>query len=85
MELKIIIKNRRNRKERLELTLDEFKTKFKKELTAAIQLYKQHEERKNYLPPFVKPVPNYEQDFYFDLRWNFNNYARTLYYIDKVQ
>ena len=47
----------------------------------AINTYKAHQENKNFLPPFIKPTPNYEQDFYFDLRWNFNNYAQTQYYI----
>lgn len=81
MTRKIIIKNRQNNNECLELTLDEFKAKFKNELKTAINSYKAHEERKNFLPPFVKPTPNYEQDFYHDLRWNFNNYAPTQYYI----
>jgi hypothetical protein len=81
MSRKLIIKNRRNNEERLELTLEEFKAKFQMELRQAINTYKAHEESKNILPPFLKPTPNYEQDFYFDLRWNFNNYAQTQYYI----
>ena len=81
MSRKIIIKNRRNNEERLELTLEEFKAKFQMELRQAINTYKAHQESKNFLPPFLKPTPNYEQDFYFDLRWNFNNYAQTQYYI----
>lgn len=81
MNRKIIIKNRQNHKERLELTLEEFKAKFHAELRTAINSFKAHEESKNFLPPFVKPTPNYEQDFYHDLRWNFNNYAPTQYYI----
>lgn len=81
MSRKLIIKNRRNNEERLELTLEEFKAKFQMELKQAINTYKAHQEYKNFLPPFIKPTPNYEQDFYFDLRWNFNNYAQTQYYI----
>ena len=81
MSRKIIIKNRQNNEERLELTLEEFKAKFQMELKQAINTYKAHQESKNFLPPFLKPTPNYEQDFYFDLRWNFNNYAQTQYYI----
>ena len=81
MSRKLIIKNRQNNKERLELTLEEFKVKFQNGLRQAINTYKAHEESKNFLPPFIKPTPNYEQDFYFDLRWNFNNYAQTQYYI----
>ena len=81
MSRKLIIKNRRNNEERLELTLDEFKAKFQLELKQAINTYKAHQENKNFLQQFLKPTPNYEQDFYFDLRWNFNNYAQTQYYI----
>ena len=81
MSIKLIIKNRRNNEEQLELTLEEFKAKFQMELKQAINTYKAHQESKNFLPPFLKPTPNYEQDFYFDLRWNFNNYAQTQYYI----
>ena len=81
MSRKLIIKNRRNNEEQLELTLEEFKAKFQMELKQAIKTYKAHQESKNFLPPFLKPTPNYEQDFYFDLRWNFNNYAQTQYYI----
>ena len=81
MSRKLIIKNRRNNEERLELTLEEFKAKFQMELKQAINTYKAHQESKNFLPPFLKPTPNYKQDFYFDLRWNFNNYAQTQYYI----
>lgn len=81
MSRKLIIKNRRNNEEQFELTLEEFKAKFQMELKQAINTYKVHQESKNFLPPFLKPTPNYEQDFYFDLRWNFNNYAQTQYYI----
>ena len=81
MSRKLIIKNRRNNEEQFELTLEEFKAKFQMELKQAINTYKAHQESKNFLPPFLKPTPNYEQDFYFDLRWNFNNYAQTQYYV----
>ena len=49
MERKIIIKNRQNHKEQLELTFSEFKIKFSNELKTAINTYKAHEESKNYL------------------------------------
>jgi len=81
MSNKVIIKNRRNHKECLELSMEEFKAKFQNELKQAIDSYKADEERKNYLPPFVKPTPDYEQDFYMSLIFNFNNYAQTQYYI----
>ena len=61
MSRKLIIKNRRNNEERLELTLEEFKAKFQMELKQAINTYKAHQESKNFLPPFLKPTPDYEQ------------------------
>ena len=83
---KIIIRNRRNNTDKQELTLDEFKAKFKNELNAAIQVYSQDKSRKEILqPPFMNRNNDYEADFYRDLRWNFNNNARTIYYIDKIE
>ena len=81
MSKKFIIKHKRNHNEQMELTLEEFKVKFSKELRQAIADYKADEEHKNYLPSFVKPTPDYEQDFYMSLIFNFNNYAQTQYYI----
>lgn len=83
---KITIKNRCNNKEKQELTLDEFKIKFKNELESAIQIYSHDRERKDMLkPPFMNLNKDYESDFYRDLRWNFNNNAQTVYYIDKIE
>lgn len=83
---KIIIKNRRNNKDEQVLTLDEFKAKFKNELTSAIQIYSHDQQQKGMLrPPFMHSNNDYELDFYRDLRWNFNNNAQTIYYIDKIE
>lgn len=83
---KIIIKNRRNNKDEQVLTLDEFKAKFKNELTSAIQIYSHDQQQKDMLkPPFMRSNNDYELDFYRDLRWNFNNNAQTTYYIDKIE
>lgn len=83
---KIIIKNRQNNKDRQEMSLEEFKIKFKKELESAIQIYIQDNKQKDMLkPPFLHSDENYEANFYQDLRWNFNNNTQTIYYIDKVQ
>ncbi len=83
---KIIIKNRQNNKECQELTLDEFKSKFKIELNSAIQVYSHDKQQKDALkPPFMHSNNNHEEDFYRDLRWNFNNNAQTVYYIDKIE
>ena len=81
---KIIIKNSRNREEELVLTLDEFKEKFKNELHDAIEEYTKDRERKNYLPSYLRTPPDYEQEFYFSLIFNFNNYAHTNYYIANI-
>ena len=83
---KIIIKNRRNNKDKQELTLDEFKNKFKNELNSAIQVYSHDKQQKDMLkPPFMHSTNDYEADFYRDLRWNFNNSSQTPYYIDKIE
>lgn len=83
---KIIIKDRRNNKDKQELTLEEFKTKFKTELNSAIEVYSHDQQRKGMLnPPFMHSDIDYESDFYRDLRWNFNNNAQSVYYIDKIE
>ena len=81
--MKIIVKNRRNNQEKYELTLEEFKAKFRDELTTAIQVYTHHQEQKDIIKlPFMQLNTDYKQDFYRDLRWNFNNHAPTVYYIE---
>lgn len=83
---KIIIKDRRNNKDKQELTFEEFKAKFKTELDSAIQVYSHDKQQKDMLkPPFMHSNNDYETDFYRDLRWNFNNNAQTIYYIDKIE
>ena len=80
---KIILKNRRSN-ERLELTFEEFKTKFAQELQTALNSYKRHQEQKDmFLPPFLNNK-NYESDFYFSLRFNFNNNSMSSWYIDRI-
>ncbi len=84
-ERKIIVKNKRNNQERLELTLDEFKTKFAKELETALNLYKIDIDRKNMpFPPFMHRNTNYKRDFFSNLRWNFNSNSVSDWYIDRI-
>ena len=78
---KIILKHRR-KNEKLELTLEEFKIKFKNELYQAINTYKVH--NKSFLPEFCHKGAT-EQDFWFSLRFNFNNYAICEYYIEQIR
>ncbi len=58
MAQKIIVKNKRTR-ELLELTLPEFKEKFKDELKTALDNFEKQESRKNFMPPFVKQNNNF--------------------------
>jgi len=75
----MILKNKRTR-ETLELTLPEFKTCFAKEIKMAFESYKQTELAKSYFK--IKNVD--ENDFYFDLQWNFNHHACSDWYIEKL-
>ena len=81
---KIILKNRRTNESR-QLSLEEFKNEFRMELTQAYNNYKNQEEQKDMLlPPFMHKNRNYQSDFYFDLRWNFNNHQTSLWYIERI-
>jgi len=82
---KIIVKNKRNNKEKLELTIDEFKTKFKIELNSAFNSYKRLcEYKKSLLPPFMHKNVDYKSEFYYRLRENFNLNSNSVWYIDKI-
>ena len=82
--MKLVVKNKRTN-ETLELNLEEFKIKFRLELAQAFNNYKNREEQKDMiLPPFIQKNKNYKSDFYFDIRWNFNNYQTSLWYIDHI-
>ena len=77
---KIILKHRRNN-EKLELSLEEFKDKFYNEIAQAVRSFL--ENNKSFLPEFCKKDAT-EQDFWFSLRFNFNNYAICEYYIERI-
>lgn len=84
--MKIIIRNKRKFDDKQELTLEEFKIKFRSELQSAINIYKLDNERKDMIkPPFMHINTDYEEDFYRDLRWNFNNNSNGVFYIDKIE
>ena len=74
----MILKNKRTR-ETLELTLPEFKTRFAKVIKMAFESYKQTELAK----PHFKIKNIDEDDFYFDLQWNFNHFGISNWYIEK--
>ena len=75
----MILKNKRTR-EILELTLPEFKTRFAKVIKMAFESYKQTELAK----PHFKIKNIDEDDFYFDLQWNFNHFGTSVWYIEKT-
>ena len=77
---KFILKHRR-KNITLILTLEEFKERFQKEIDSASRNFV--ENNKGSLPEFCKKDPT-EQDVWFDFRWNFNNYAKCEYYIERI-
>ena len=77
----MIVKNRQTKKV-IEISLDEFKTRFAKELEVAFESYKKTQLSKPFF--MIKSLSSIESDFYFDLRWNFNNYSSSIWYIDRM-
>lgn len=75
----MIIKNKRTR-ETLNITLQEFKIKFAKEINDALESYKQTVLAK----PYFKINHDIEGDFYFNLQWNFNHHGFSNWYIEKM-
>ncbi|MFI3301130.1 MAG: hypothetical protein R3Y28_06890 [Candidatus Gastranaerophilales bacterium] len=77
----MIIKNRRTN-EKLELSYEEFRQKFKKEIEVSFQSFKKTELAKTF---FNYPDDNMlESNFYFSLRFNFNSFGNSAWYIDKI-
>lgn len=59
----------------------EFRKKFAKEIQIAFESYRQTQLNK-YSYKF-KNNESIEQDFYFDLQWNFNHFGISNWYIKK--
>lgn len=84
--MEIIIRNKRNYEDKQELTLEEFKVKFRNELQSAINIYTHHQKQKDMIkPPFMRINTDYKADFYRDLRWNFNTNTNGIFYIDRIE
>ena len=81
----ITMKNRRTG-ETIKITDQQFKIRFQKELQQAVLIYSSHEQQKEIIKSWLcwKPSKDYKSDFYFDLRWNFNNYAISEWYIERI-
>ena len=77
----MIIKNKLTG-ETLELPYSEFRKKFAKEIHCAFESYRKTE--------LNKPFYNYKDDnciefnFYFQIRYNFNNFGNSVWYIEKM-
>ena len=84
--MKIIIRNRRNYEDKQELTISEFKIKFSKELSSALQIYRNNRKQKDMIKPlFMNINTDYKSEFYSDLRWNFNTNSNSKWYIDRIK
>lgn len=81
----ITVRNRRTG-EVVKLPLHQFKIRFQRELQQALLSYSSQQQQKDMLKPLAlwKNHNDYKLDFYFDLRWNFNNYAMSEWYIECV-
>lgn len=84
--MKIIIRNRRNYEDKQELTISEFKIKFSKELSSALQIYTNNRKQKDMIKPlFMNINTDYKSEFYSDLRWNFNTNSNSKWYIYRIK
>ena len=79
---KMIVKNKRTR-ETLDITLEEFKKKFAKEIEDSMDSYERTVLAKPTFPPF-KTQEDIESGYYFSLRYNFNNHGISNWYIEKM-
>ena len=79
VEVGLIVKNKLT-KETLVLSETEFKTRFNKELQVALDSYRKTELSR----PYFRFKKDIESDFYFGLRFNFNNFSNSVWYIDKI-
>ena len=67
-------------KETLDINYNDFRKKFAKELETAFESYKKSENAK----PYFKLKDYSEQDFYFNLQWNFNHFGNSAWYIERL-
>ena len=77
----MILKNRRTR-ETLEIEYSEFRKKFAKEIQIAFESFRKTELNK----PFYNYIDDdsIEFNFYFQIRYNFNNFGNSVWYIEQI-
>lgn len=78
--MKILLRNRAT-KERLNLYLHQFDIKFEHEINNALESFLSWSNNKAF-NPYKRTYD--KSDFYFDLRYNFNNYSNSNWYIEKI-
>lgn len=77
----MILVNKRAR-EKLEISYSKFRKEFANELQVAFESYSQTQLNK-YSYRFIDNN-SIEQDFYFNLQWNFNHFGMSNWYIEKA-
>lgn len=77
----MILKNKLT-KETLDISYTEFRKKFEKEIQTAFESFKRTELNKTFYN--FKDDNLIESNFYFDIRWNFNNFGNSNWYIEKI-
>lgn len=77
----MILKNKLT-KETLNISYSEFRKHFARELQLAFESHSQTQLNK-YSYKF-KDNDSIEQDFYFNLQWDFNHFGMSNWYIEKV-
>ena len=77
----MILKNKLT-KETLDIPYSEFRIKFAKEIQVAFESFKRTELNKTFYN--FKDDNLIESNFYFDIRWNFNHFGNSNWYIEKL-
>ncbi len=77
----MILKNKLT-KETLDIPYSEFRKKFAKEIQIAFESFKKTELNKTFYN--YKDDNSLEVNFYFDIRWNFNHFGISNWYIEKM-
>ena len=77
----MILKNKLTR-ETLDIPYSEFRKKFAKEIQDAFESFKRTELNKTFYK--YKDDNLIETYFYFDIRWNFNHFGNSNWYIERL-
>lgn len=77
----MILRNKRTLKN-LEISYFDFREKFAKEIQISFDSYRKTQLNKYSYK--IKDDNSIEQDFYFNLQWNFNNFGDSNWYIERM-